>query len=524
MPITLFTIDGNDVDPLYQSFEIRETTGEVCTLVCDIESIGSPVQRFANLSEIIVEEDSVRIFAGTITQTRERGFGGPNLYDSDTGAEQIVTTITAEDFGRLAERIHVTTTVAEGTLLKTFLTTLVTDYLGDFGVTLHGSQVDGPALPAMTFDLASGAEVLAKLSEATGYLRRIDYDKKLRMWAPGDLTAPFNINEFDDPTHWTDDVEVENIIGDDYANRVIVIGDVITEYGRTETWTGDGVTVEFELIYKAFAWRVVQVGTSPPSYQTVTDPSLEGTGAAMWVYDQTTNTIRRDLSKFPELGIPGVGEYIGFNIDGTFQPYAVAEPSGVDPADVYELVVRSSEVRTTEAAQALADSLLEEHLSAGEQRASYRSRFIAPTLRAGQLQTIAAGPRQLAGDYIITDMTVRAEVPSTADTAPMGLIRSVITKKNHSVGKYQQTYRDWLIDSRGSSGAQTTTTGAVQIGPGGPDKAVQYNDAGQFGGDDDFIYYKTQNSIVCGGGGSSITAVDFESCQVFGYDCHIADG
>jgi hypothetical protein len=53
---------------------------------------------------------------------------------------------------------------------------------------------------------------------------------------------------------------------------------------------------------------------------------------------------------------------------------------------------------------------------------------------------------------------------------------------------------------------------------------VQFNRSGAFGGDDDgFRYNETTNSLVCGGGGSDITANDHESCVVFGYDCHIAD-
>lgn len=528
MPITSFMIAGVEVDPQLDSFEVRATTGEVSTLVCDVESLGSPVVRFALRDVVSVEEDGVTIFAGRITQLRERGFAGaPNLYDADSGAEQIVTSITAEDYSRVLEKVYVTETVAAGTLLKTFLTTLITDAFGTLGITLDSSQVDGPALADMTFDDASGAEVLRALEDATGYMSGLDYDKQLRMWAPGELSAPFNISEYDDPIRWTDDVEVENILGDEYANKVIVVGPVIEEYGRTETWTGDGVTTEFELVYTPFAYRVVQVGTSPPSYQTVTDPSLEGTGAAMWVYDPTTNTIRRDLSKFPDLGIPGVGEYIGFNIDGRFQPYAESgPPSGTDPEDVITIKIESDNIRDQVSAQALADSLLEEHLNAGEQKVIYKTRYTAPSIRVGQEQTIAATPRQLSGSYIITDLYIRAEVPVTSDFAAtdLGFIRTVhATKTNPSTGKFQPTYRDWLKDTKGAGGAQSTSSG-IGGGPAPPIRSVQFNrDNIAFGGDASFIYYDDENSVVCGGNGSSITAALFESCQVFGSNCHITD-
>jgi hypothetical protein len=149
--------------------------------------------------------------------------GGPVLDAS--GNPQIVTTITAEDHNRIADRVSATETVAAGTLLKTFLTTLVTNYLSAFGVTLDASQVNGPALPDMSFDIALVTQVLQALADATGYVWRIDYDKKLRMWSPGDLAAPFDIDQADVPAKWGGDVEVETILGDTYANRVIVLSD-----------------------------------------------------------------------------------------------------------------------------------------------------------------------------------------------------------------------------------------------------------------------------------------------------------
>jgi hypothetical protein len=58
--------------------------------------------------------------------------------------------------------------------------------------------------------------------------------------------------------------------------------------------------------------------------------------------------------------------------------------------------------------------------------------------------------------------------------------------------------------------------------PGLPDTAVQFNRGGAFGGDAEFTYNATTNSLV-GGTLSSITAADHDSCFGFGYDGHIAD-
>jgi len=93
--------------------------------------------------------------------------------------------------------------------------------------------------------------------------------------------------------------------------------------------------------------------------------------------------------------------------------------------------------------------------------------------------------------------------------------------------EWRDIYKLWAGDKTGSAATAVAAGDGIVIqgGPGGPNKAVQYNDSGRFGGDlnAEFTYDKDTNSLVCGGGGSSITAAVVESCQVFGYDCHIAD-
>lgn len=517
MAITSFTIGGVEVDPILESLDINENTGDVSTLACDVESIGSPVQRFSVHQTIVVQEDGVTIFAGTVTQTRERGFGGPNLYDDASGAPQIVTTITAEDYARLADRVSVTMTVADGTSLKSALTSLIADSdLTTLGVTLDPSQADGPSLPAITIDKQTGSDVLKKFADATGYLYRIDYDKSLRMWLPGDISAPIDIDEFEDPPKWTDDVEVESILGDTYANRVTVIGDVLTEYGHEEHWTGDGVTTTFDLAYKPFAFRVVTVGTN--SYQTVNKPG--DAEAAMWTYYADTNSITRNPDVFPQLGIPQSGESISFNIDGTFQPSATAEDAAAIAAyGVTEYVTQVSGITTNAAAQEMADAILAERLNSGSQTVSFSTRYTAPTLRAGQQLTISATARDLSGDYIIQTMGVRGEVSDGAKR----LIRTVTTKKSQLLsGKWQQTFRDWLTDTSGGATAPTSTTG-VGVGPGGRDTDVQVNKQGTFYGKDEFRFYYTSNSMSMGTL-SSIDASIPDADAAVGYDCHVGDG
>jgi hypothetical protein len=507
MPITSFTIDGDEVDPKVENFEIRESEGAVSTMTCDVESYGSPVLRFLPHAEVNVEEDGTIIFAGILMQTRERGFGGPNVYDDASGEAQIVTTITAEDFGRLAERVYLTETVAEGMLLEDFLNVLVT-YLWPFGVALHASQVTGPALPAMVFDRVLVSEVLQKVAAATGFVWRIDYDKKLRMWEPGDLAAPFDIDEYDDPPRWTGDVEVERILGDNYANRVIVMSGLIEETNHVETFTGDGVEYSFPLEWTLTGMRYVVTVDGVPELLT-----FQGIGfdlAVQWLYYAVDNTV------------------ISITFDGTFEAEATAEDAGAIAANgLYEHVETRDDIRTEAAAQTIADAILAERLLAGDQTVGYQSRYSAPTLRAGQAQTLTATARDLSGSYIITEMRVQAETPATAEYAAdgLGLIRTVRLKRNQVVqGKWQHTYRDWLEKGKGRSASTTTVGGGAPaaVGPAPPFESVQSNQGGAFSGDASFLYRKANRSIIAGLS-SAITAADYSDCYIFGPGNTIAD-
>jgi hypothetical protein len=523
MPITSFTIDGDEVDPKVENFEIRESEGAVSTMTCDVESHGSPVLRFLPHAEVNVEEDGTKIFAGILMQTRERGFGGPNVYDADSGEAQIVTTITAEDFGRLAERVNLTETVAEGMLLEDFLNVLVT-YLWPFGVALHASQVTGPALPAMVFDRVLVSEVLQKVAAATGFVWRIDYDKKLRMWEPGDLAAPFDIDEYDDPPRWTGDVEVERILGDNYANRVIVMSGLIEETNHVETFTGDGVSYSFPLEWTLTGMRYVVTVDGVPELLT-----FQGIGfdlAVQWLYYAVDNTIRRETTGVPDP--PANGAVISITFDGTFEAEATAEDAAAIAANgLYEHVETRDDIRTAAAAQTIADAILAERLLAGDQTVGYQTRYTAPTLRAGQAQALTATARDLSGSYIITEMRVQAETPATAEYAAdgLGLIRTVRLKRNQVVqGKWQHTYRDWLEKGKGRSAATTTVGGGTPaaVGPAPPNESVQSNQSGAFSGDASFLYRKANRSIIAGLS-SAITAADYSDCYIFGPGNTIAD-
>ena len=67
-----------------------------------------------------------------------------------------------------------------------------------------------------------------------------------------------------------------------------------------------------------------------------------------------------------------------------------------------------------------------------------------------------------------------------------------------------------------------SATGSAGSSVAPPDRAIQFNRGGQFGGSQHALFYVDESSVVIGED-SSIDAASFLSCQVFGHDCHIAD-
>ncbi|MFN7982946.1 MAG: hypothetical protein U0Q11_13890 [Vicinamibacterales bacterium] len=136
----------------------------------------------------------------------------------------MMLSIMANDYNQLADRRYIGTLIGgvaflSGTTLKAALTTIVA-YIP--GASLSASQVDGPTF---SDDLIVYSQMvrqtLDQLTTLTGYVWNIDSNKKLRMYAPGDIAAPFSITDGDG--HTIGDITTKPM-RDDFANRVFVLG------------------------------------------------------------------------------------------------------------------------------------------------------------------------------------------------------------------------------------------------------------------------------------------------------------
>lgn len=456
-------------------------------------------------AEAIVTEGGTRILGGLIDHPSEKG-----LLQGASAA--IETSVNVVDFNAYAERRFVNETIVEGTL-KAALTTLVANYLTGYGVTLDAGQVTGPTLPELTYDYRKMTEVLDELATLTAdagepFVWRIDAFKVLRMYQPSTTAAPFDIIG-NAPSEVMGDIEVEET-RDQYANRIIVKTPSKTEMNRVETFTGDGATTAFPLQYTLFASRGYV--TSAGVFETLA--ILPATGGT-WSFDPDTNTLTRGSA-------PAAGATITFAFDGTFTGQGLAEDAGeIASVGIWEKVVSVDSVPSDTTAQALAEAYLARSLPVTK-KVKYRT--LQTGLTVGQTQTITVPRRNIDVTAAISDIVIR-------DFDPRQLARDVtaiIDAAQTNLGRgWRDVYKQWSGDKSGAStaiaAATTPGTGTPPGGPAGPDTAGQFNNAGVFGGSGQFTFDDDTDCMLVGGGGSSITAGDPRSCQVFGYNNHITD-
>jgi hypothetical protein len=332
-------------------------------------------------SEIKVYQDSTAIFGGNILSPRERGHNG------QTGTA-IETSIEAACFFGYADRRFATEEIVAGTT-KAALQEL-DDYLAIYGVTLDGSQVNGPSLDALSYDKRSVREALQEIARLSGYVVEIDATKTLRAFDPATTSAPYNVAEGD-----------LTLVGDvtvdpppvEYANRVYLSFGSNGIVTKTETFTGDGSSTDFELgyTYVGHTRGVVNVNGVDETF---------GTGAT-WDYDATTNTIERTSAVTN-------GHVITFVYNAQFPSIAQVDDSG-EQTDVglWERWAPSEPaVFDLDVAESLAQAELDLRV-ARPRLVRYRTRR-TDVIKPGMSQTVTLPLRDVSGTWTISEVRAMA--------------------------------------------------------------------------------------------------------------------
>jgi hypothetical protein len=504
------TINGDAHELQADSLRITYHASDRTTCDFDVAAI-DPLYRPPLDAEVIIERDGVRLFGGLINRPTERGLGG--------GARPyLLTQCSAVDWAAYTDRrIIVDGGFPAGTTLGAAITALG-PWLTPYGVTVDPAQVTGPTLPEILFPLNTVRDALNAVVSVTPesgepFVWEIDAFKVLRAFQPSTRPAPFDILT-NAPAQVVGDITVEPS-KEGYANRVYVIATPVDVVGHEETFTGDGTTATFPLGCTLTAHRAVVYVDGV--YETLSTAGIGFDLAAFWLYYPATNTIRRvvQVSNVAIDNPPAAGTHISITFDGTCRGSAMAEdPSAYTDPWEKAITVDAAEVPATATLQAMADALLAESLLIPV-TVTYRTP--TPGLQVGMSQQVTVPARAIdivgliteiglfdAGNRLWWDVTVLAGAQSNLNRG------------------YRTTVRNWSGDTSGGTGVSVGDGGPSSSGPAPPDTSVQFNAAGVFGGKPTFTFRQAQNSVVAGDL-SSITATSFESCQVFGVDCHIAD-
>jgi hypothetical protein len=209
MAVYALTINGVPVTDMTEAeWHISAPQNGAATLDCQFwadEEAGLPTFD----DDVILTEDGVPIFGGNILRPRISGIAGK-------GTVEVIAAVTAVDFNQLASRRYIgPTDIPEGTLKAALV--VIVPWIP--GVTLDPTQMDGPVIATFSPTFWKAQEALDYLTQATGYLWRIDASKVLKMVVPGTVIAPFDVLEGDESSFGDITVEPKR---DDYANRVFV--------------------------------------------------------------------------------------------------------------------------------------------------------------------------------------------------------------------------------------------------------------------------------------------------------------
>jgi hypothetical protein len=458
-------IDGTPVDEVQKhSLNIRETANYRATGAFMIRSFNA-AYRPALDDEVIIEENSVRIFGGLVSIPRESAAAGVDGR-KQVGKPHIDIDVTCVDFNAYTDRRIVSRAFPEGTL-EDFLNIIITDYLTVYGVTLHASQVTGPTLPPLGFTVKVLTDVMNEVMGLTAdsgepFVWRIDENKVLRAFQPSTQAAPFDLEDPLPIREIVGDLTVETIRDKTYANRVIVWVPPITQHSRVEEFTGDGSTDQFFLTYTPFPTFALGFPLGTVLSDSVTETlSLVG-GGGNWEYDPSDNSITRTL------GAPGNGDAIEIEISGTFTANVDAEDAGeIAAVGLYERVFVLEDIPSGTTAQALADSYLARFVSVMK-TISYETKETG--LRPGQQQTVDIATRDIDTVAVITEVVTRDAGEATLRRE----VTAVIDPSKTNIGrKWQDTYLKW------DKGQIPSVSGSTSIGAGG---------GGGAGGSDGYSY------------------------------------
>lgn len=487
------------------TLQIDDPVNEVGSARCSILSDpDGSMFRPATGAEVVITEDGERICAGTAKRTLEHG-----IDRHPTPA--IETEIEIEQFLGQLDRVTLMITLAAGSLLSQ-LTAFVAALPVNLGFSLDGGQVTGVDMPEQTYEKASALSIWKDLIDLSGFNGRCDNYKVLSMFEAADQPAPSALTTANVKT--IEDVEVESQ-RKNYANKVTIVGGSgnnhnIISAGPDNLYTTTAGQTKILLTRRMDYFGPVQMYVTRSGIT-----STEYVDGTAWTYDDTDYSINKGTAAAMGDGDTiQIGDAVNYGYWAKYPMYISAE----DPSfatDPWEVRIEKPGLFTRAPMQQLADAELALRLQ-DEIRVRVKT-LESGQWFSGQSVSLTFGWRNVSGSHTILHVQtvhVKGEV----------VTRTIVALKGDRARptRSREIYRDWYDGSSQTPIPQGPGAGVSGGQPAPPHRSVQFNHDSRFAGVPEFIFYKDENSLVCGDD-CAITAELFESCQVFGQGNEIAD-
>lgn len=340
--------------------------------------------------EVIIEEDSVRIFGGIIAKPERR-----RLAKNIDGFQ-----VTAQDFSKLLEKRLVLSAFVDqkaGDIIKD----IVTIFVKDTSITTTAVQ-DGPIISFIAFNHKDARKSIDEIARLVGFDWYVDENKNIHFFTKTTNPSPFPITELE--------TRFRNLKlrsdSSQLKNKVIVRGGTFESDLFTQKYEGDNTRNTFPVSYKPSATPVVKVQNQ---IKTVGIKNIDDGQGFDFLYDKNNQVIEND-----DEGILGPNKDLNleykFKIPIIVQVQDAASISAVAAVEggdgVYEAIIVDESIDTLDAAR---DRASAEIARFGNPLFKGSFETFVSGWRAGQLVNINLASRGVNLSLIVTSVTLKSQ-------------------------------------------------------------------------------------------------------------------
>jgi hypothetical protein len=479
-------VNGEEHDPLLETFQISKSLNAIDTLYAEFDSDGeSPIFRPIPDDEVRYIEDGAALFGGYAMGVKESRLGG----EGEEATDNLVVGLDASDNNVIArwKRVH-GDRPAES--LKDRAAWLFA-FASGYGVTFDTGMDTGPTVPTRSYVYTALQEALAEQVTLTAeagdpYYWRIDADKLAWFYQVGTESAPFDLIEGD--TRLLGDITVDEQRTDTYANYVIVLGSAaaVASHGFLGT-TGNfsnleeivlgGTTYVFQTVLTNVAGHVLIGATELDSLNNWIaavqgDPGGSGTAyaaatvanasATAYLFDPgNKNDVKAEALTPGAAGNSIVCTTTGVNAEwhgegdipiGSLQLGSDIAPGGLvgiadgqgspaDPTKLREYKEDAFDLLTQAEVDARAAALLVEKM-AGQKTIHWMT--FETGFEPGQVHHVTSSKRNIDGDFLITDVLIRYYEGRAPVGAGDSLVREITAVGGViAKGSWEEVLKQW---------------------------------------------------------------------------------